>query len=465
MISLGHFSTNRELAAVLNRRGATVHGTRVPVTRWVLLFYVLAAVMISGDIVFVFSVPMTVRWAQLCLLFPISLALAKSRAALKVRWPLGFHWLLLWTLFMFAFVPNSSFPLFSAEYAGWLLFNVALVFATVQLFHLAELTALMRWYVLSFLGPALFGLLQFMAPVFGIPVPLTRQWWIPGVFARINGFSYEPSYFAMYLATGWVMSAYLLRHPVRWISRRLLKFCFLVEGAALMLSGARTAWLLFGVWFLQFPLRLAAKLLTGRVHVRSLRITLGGLTIAVLGALLVVRLIGVDNIAIVFRGTGLLGQDASWSFAQRANMLMDTFQAFWNSPLIGRSLGGVNVAVAELHGYKPETFEEASKLFTGLGAFLEVLAASGAVGVIPFLIYWSLLMWKPWVARTILPPNERSTMLALVVSLAMATVILQVNQNVLRPYLWFHVAILSAYYDAAVRSVRSLRLYPKCGSR
>lgn len=418
-------------------------------SRSLVLLCTLAAVFISGDIVFVFQIPMTVRWSQVLLLVVIILAVIRVVMTESCRWPLGYGWLLLWVGFIFVFIPNSDLPSFSMEYAAWLLFDAVLIFSVVQLPGGRDIEHLLSWYVLSFVPAALFGLFQFGAPFIGITPPLVRQWWIRGVVARINAFSYEPSYFAMYLSMGWIMSAYLLQHPVRWISKWLLRACFVIEGLALLLSGARTSWVLFVVWILQYPVKLLWHLAFGRLRMGVLRSTV----MACVAVGLVVSSaieIGGPNLSVIFRGMAVMGA-SSGSFDVRANTLVDTFRVFEDSPYLGRSLGGVNVAIAEQHGEMPGTFEEASKDFTGLSVFLEALAASGVVGFVPFMTYWAVLLWKPWRLTRSLPPDRRNTMIALIVSLMGSLLLLQINQNILRLYLWFHIAVLSALYHRESR--------------
>jgi hypothetical protein len=147
-------------------------------------------------------------------------------------------------------------------------------------------------------------------------------------------------------------------------------------------------------------------------------------------------------------GTGI-ADTAAHSVVQREDAAQDTFAVFLQHPLIGRSLGGVSSAIAELHGEKIHSFE-ASKEFEGMSVFAEALAASGLIGIIPFGWFLVTTVLKPWqLARA--SGHFYSTLLrALLRSLLFAWAILQLNQNVLRPYLWTHLAILATVYAAAL---------------
>ena len=64
----------------------------------------------------------------------------------------------------------------------------------------------MRAYLWSFVAVALYGLLQFFGPLLlHVTMPFTVQWIVHGRVARINAFSYEPSYYATYMFIGWAM--------------------------------------------------------------------------------------------------------------------------------------------------------------------------------------------------------------------------------------------------------------------
>ena len=80
--------------------------------------------------------------------------------------------------------------------------------------------------------------------------------------------------------------------------------------------------------------------------------------------------------------------------------------------------------------------------------FAEVLAASGAAGVVPFIIYIFVLIRQPLSLGRKSSTATRVVLSGLTWALCMELIILQFNQNVLRAYLWFHIGALSAAYCA-----------------
>jgi O-antigen ligase len=119
---------------------------------------------------------------------------------------------------------------------------------------------------------------------------------------------------------------------------------------------------------------------------------------------------------------------------------------FQNSPLIGYSLGGIAPAIAQLHGVTDLDFESV-KEFEGNSIFVEVLAASGIFGFIPFFLFVWSIVWKPLALSKKLLSEQSKILVALSLSLIFEFVILQFNQVILRPYLWMHIAVLAACYS------------------
>jgi hypothetical protein len=107
-------------------------------------------------------------------------------------------------------------------------------------------------------------------------------------------------------------------------------------------------------------------------------------------------------------------------------------------------------AIAENEGSTIRSFEEA-KVVEGMSVFAEVLAASGIIGFIPFVCFLVATIRKPLRLARVAPPFYSSLLRGLVRSLIFALAILQFNQNVLRTYLWAHLAILATVFAATLR--------------
>src|SRR5207237_10664248 len=116
---------------------------------------------------------------------------------------------------------------------------------------------------------------------------------------------------------------------------------------------------------------------------------------------------------------------------------------FAQMQLIGVSLGGVAPAIGKMR-YVSVIDQESAKLNEGQCTTAEVLAASGIVGFVPYILYMLILGFKP-IRRA--PAGEIGKLLrGLGWSFVFLMIILQFNQTILRLYLWFHIALLSSAY-------------------
>jgi hypothetical protein len=159
-----------------------------------------------------------------------------------------------------------------------------------------------------------------------------------------------------------------------------------------------------------------------------------------------------ETVTLLLGGTGLYGS-AAHSVLDRENSIVDTLTVFEQNPLLGRSLGGVSYAIGELHGQRIASFKE-SKLFEGMSVFSEALAASGVIGILPFILFLAVTIYKPLKLTKSTSPYYAVWLTALVRALIFEWAILQFNQNMLRPYLWVHLAILATVYASALKAPR-----------
>ncbi|NTV12467.1 MAG: O-antigen ligase family protein [Desulfobulbaceae bacterium] len=429
----------------------------MPVSSLVRAFLILAIFTTSFDIFLVFNLGFTFRIAQIFLVIPIGYVLFQTLQSPAVKWPLGFAPLLIWTFFMAIFIPNTDFPIRSIAYFLWLLFNAIMIFVVVQLIDdYRKALTIVRWYLYSYLFVAAFGIFQFISPRLGLGTPLIVQWWVIGSLPRVNGFSYEPSYFASYLIMGWVLTLYLLKHGATVISRKRLWLIAAIITLALILSSSRIGILTMVIWLVQYPLVLIWRVVRGYLNKNLLAIT-ASLTLAFWLLILTVNMLGAKEIQFLFAGIGIFGQ-AEHSITPRIDRLHDTLAIFFQSPVIGYSLGGVASAIGHYRGLEVTSLELA-KRNDGMSIFAEVIAASGIVGIIPFGIYIFNIILSPLrLAWKSSDKNLKIIMAGLSYALVIELIILQFNQNILRLYLWMHIAILSAVYSVGMKNSRKMAL-------
>jgi hypothetical protein len=419
------------------------------------IFCYLALLTISFDIFLVIPAGFNIRVSQLLLTAPMVVVLADGVRRGKIHVPLGTQWLVMWCLIVLAFIPNTTFLARSLGYGAWLVFNILMIFVFVRLFDTWDTCRrLITWYLITFALIAGFGLLQFALPLFGLPAPLVQQWWFPDTLARINGFSYEPSYFATYLIIGWIICASLLdsKETLSFFKRRNLLGVFLVLTVALLLCSSRMGWIIMAMWFVRYPLLFIKRMTSGWLNLRYLWRSIIICLVIWAGVVLVVDKIGSDKMLFLVEGIGLF-ETSPHSTTTRTSEFKDTLQLFLDSPFIGYSLGGIAPALGNERGVRVDSFELA-KENEGMSVFAETLAASGVLGFVPFVVYIGVLFVKPLkLASSATDPEKRAVVTSLVYALFFELLILQMNQNILRPYLWSHIAILSCTYRVVRKTV------------
>jgi hypothetical protein len=415
----------------------------------------------SFDIFLVFEAGGNYRFCQIITPVIILLALVKAARGARIT-VLGVVPLFIWLIVQIVFIPATAFWPKSVGYCLWLLLDIGLVYSYAHLFsdNTRSLVTILRWYAYSFPLVAGFGAIQFLLPLLGFRGPFVTQWWIPDVLARVNGFSYEPSYFATYLLIGFVFTGSLRRNRSSLLPTRTLLAIHWFTATGIVLSSSR-----MGISFMFIDIFLSqlrpwrsflADSLKFRIAIVKVRALVPSLlSIVFSGVIIAGSSLAIENnpaIALIFlSGTGI-SDTAAHSVLQREDALEETITVFLQHPLIGRSLGGVSVAIASLQGEKVQSFE-ASKDFEGMSVFAEALAASGVIGIIPFVCFLITTLRKPLRLARIASPFYSMLLRALLRSLLFAWAILQFNQNILRPYLWTHLAILAMVYAAARQSI------------
>ena len=207
----------------------------------------------------------------------------------------------------------------------------------------------------------------------------------------------------------------------------LKRKCFTIA-LVMLLSTARTGWLMMAIWFFITPWieDPNSSMFSGR---KLTRIILAVLVLfAAFMALIILHDLGIDFL----NGTGIAG---TANHSDRSRNWPVILGVFMDSPFIGYSLGGIDPVYAARAGKVYVTGQNG----VGGNVWLEALLASGVFGIIPFVIYFVRLLQKR-------SAFNDETFNALKWGLIFIMLALNLNQNILRVYFWWHIAILSACY-------------------
>lgn len=410
-------------------------------------FFAIASLMVSFDVFLVLDIGgFSIRMSQLLLMLPIVLFILHFLIRGECKAPLGYKSLVVWFVFLVLFIPHTTFIVRNISYVIWMLFNILLIFSSVQFINNdKKLLYVFKAYLYSYLFVGSFGISQFVLSVLGINPPLVTQFWPNGI-ARINGFSFEPSYFATYMIMGWVLFLYLKLTKTSIVSKRFLNIGFGIITVSLILSTSRMGILMLGLWVSGYVILFLKWIFKGRFHKPYFKIILsfGVVFCAVVWFILFDSSGKYD---FLLAGTGLKGT-ANHSVETRDSDLRDTLNVFFESPFIGYSLGGVAPAIGGMYGVNV-TDQVTVQKYEGMSVFLEVLAASGIIGFIPFILYILSIIIKPLKLAKLINKDSKDILMGFALSLIAILILLQFNQNISRLYLWFHIALLSSAYSVS----------------
>ena len=328
------------------------------------LIFVLAAFTVSFDILFVINIGPNLRITQFFFLILICYFLVSSISRKTLK-PLGYQPLIIWAFFIISFIPNSGYLPKGLGYGAWLILSIGMIFALVHIIpKIGDLKFFISWYIYSFVFVALFGLIQLSAGILGYgQYLLIKTWWIPGILPRINGFSYEPSFFASYLLIGWVMLSYLIKNKVYIFSSFQMKIFFAIISSALLLSGSRMVLIFIFIWFLQYPLFTFWRLMLLKSYKKDLKTAALGLTLIFITISSINYVIENNNpnnniLFSVTQGIGL-GGVSNHSVDTRLGGMKAVIEVFKQSPIIGYSLGGLSSAIGSNTALNVNNFSSA----------------------------------------------------------------------------------------------------------
>ena len=415
---------------------------------WLCLF---AALTSSFDIFLAFNVGFNFKASQICIVFSLAVLTPLVIKNKKIILPVGYKYLLAWTMLAVIFIPNTGFIQRNVGYTLWLFFNILTLLVFINTFTtISTAVSLYKRYLTCFVLIAIFGLLQLFLGFIGISPPLVEQWWIPGVFPRINGFSYEPSYFATYILMGWVMAMYLLERKTEIISYRFIVISVVLLSSALILCGSRIGWIFMAVWIFRYPCLFVFRISKRKINkFYSMAIALF-ILFFVVGIGIATTRFSSQELSILLSGTGVAGA-SDHSTSGRSDRANDTLNIALKNPIIGVGLGGVASEIAFEHGVEVNSVETA-KEWEGMNVLFEISAATGLFGVVAFLLFLSKNSLSIIKKIDAFPSQIRPIVISLIYALIFEFFALCLNQNILRIYFWVHLSVLGVFVSVFLKT-------------
>ena len=380
-----------------------------------------------------------IRFTQLIILPVILLYCFNTIITKKIVVPVGGKWILLFAILQFIFMFRSP-DLFNAiQYEYYLIFNILMVFSIAFfLNNYFSFEWLINIYIDSFFFVGGFGIVQFLLFPVGINLLVTQSWTFS--LARINGFSYEPSFYSTYMLMGFVICAYLVEKEEKSISHLPIKF--FIIAASLVLSSSRMGWLMIFCWIVYRIVVFIKASMVGVGKRKIIQFAFIMVLLLLFGGLLIYYIIkNPSKFSFLLSGLGIFGASAH-SANDRINGLVTCINIFKSSPFLGYSLGGVDPIICKYKGISYLSGDNGS----AMSIIGELLVSGGVVGTLIFAVYiFTLVFFESKKKRSELGN-------ALVYALFFELMILCMNQNILRPYVWMHIAILCCYYKQSNRN-------------
>ena len=340
----------------------------------------------------------------------------------------------------------SPHPIRSFGYTGIYLFNFIFYFLLpLNLMQHLQPRKLLKIYMLSFLSLGLYAVSQVVFSLFGIYDPLATQ--RVGRMARAQAWTYEPSYYALYM-TAYVMfkNAWAIFRPRTSFS---LKENFKLLGINFFLLASTSTGLVFSypafcavsLW-MAFSHRI--RRLASDARKRILKF-IAFCSVCTAALACVFWELFVESFFKFF----YFGFMTHFSFYARWQGLVSACNVFLQNPFFGVGVGGVGPYIFKrisFYDTNPETLAELEAC-DPTTIFTEVLASVGMVGFLGFIVLAIVFYraFKRVIVNADISQQNKLQSIALFVSLIVLLIVLQFNQGLFRPCVWIHAGIVYGY--------------------
>lgn len=339
---------------------------------------------------------------------------------------------------------SALFGYFLAACAFFILlfvFNYLVFFVfPVNLFRVFEDSSwIIKLYFFSFIAVGCFATAQIIFSIFGVTLPGVTQH--ISAIKRGQGFSYEPSYYALY------MTPFAMFQTVKFFlqdkkERKLWK----VLGANILLLVSTST----GCLFSYIALVLCLGIFKVAKIIRNVSLTkIFWRSLAVLGAFFTsVWFVYPSLISSGFLKFFWHGVIYHWSFQDRWQGIVRYWNIFLDHPILGTGLGGATTYNAIKEGLSisstdPMILEQG----IAMNVTTEILGSLGLVGIFAFAcFFWTLgKNCRTTIRLKEMTPEERINVISFIISLCVMFFALQFSQSIMRPYVWLHVGISVGY--------------------
>jgi hypothetical protein len=433
-------STAESKAGLLRRKGLILPniGRIVPLL-FVFLYFLFSSAELLHMVISIFK-PKVSQVMAMVLLAYLCLSFRRITLPRSILYPS--IWIL---LSMLVSALLSAHPLRCCIYAGGYIFNFIFYFLIpINLFRFFDSKTILRVYFLAFSCLGFYAISQLVLSWLGIYDPLATQ--RIGTIARGQGWTYEPSYYALYM-TAYVMfrNALAIFGSEAFSLKKSVKLwginCFLLASTSTGIIFSYPVFFLVSLGMvLQRPIRRLASYARQRIF-KFIKIS------CVLGGIM--SWLFWEHFIISFYKFFYFGFTHG-SFVARWEGIVSCFRLFKEYPLFGVGVGGVGpylFAKNSWYDTTPVTLQEVES-FDPTNVFTEILASLGIVGLIGF-VWLSFIFYRSFrkVVSAQVSQSDKIVAIALFISLILVMFVLQFNQGLFRPYVWIHAGIVYGYLN------------------
>ena len=232
----------------------------------ILTFFLVVMMVVSSNDIISFFYGMTLKPGFVLIVLFSFFSIGMMSFSKSINWvdardiPI-IMWVFLCIVFCFCYGKSRNYV-----YTFSAIVYVGMALSAKSDFFLYKKNIVLSAFVNSGVFIALIGIVQFCLGVAGLgEYAFVRQWWYEGVIARVNGLSYEPSYYGL-VVTPYLVFSFLavdtsISHKV---GNKSINILFLLSTIALVISSSRVS-IVFAFIFLALLVLYKAKVFGKRV--------------------------------------------------------------------------------------------------------------------------------------------------------------------------------------------------------
>lgn len=421
---------------------------------------------------FVFALFLTSSWdvfgfikvygytLRICSAFCVVLMVVSLHGIIKkgeVFIPSGFYYLITCCVLNLLLISKNGVQQHELAHGLWFLFVTLLYLFLPNLVRPKASEILIALYFASITIMSILGIFQLLYYILFGGDFYIRQWIVFESFPRVSGLSYEPSYYAGYLLSGWALCFCIVIQRINF--SKLIWFVYFVTSCALITSSSKSALVIMAVFCLILGI---LSVLTRVFNLKKFSIAVFILLLCGFFYWSLFIIVGnrfehknevtsqPKTYNQFFQGTGLLGTK-SHSIDERLKAASEVLEVAKNNFLIGVSFGGIPYEIAKMRGVEVNNYED-FKSAQGDVVFIQVLAATGIFGLLLILSFFYKLSRNVASEKKFLQYTK-----PLVAGLLVSVFALQINENFFRFYFWAYVALVACLETRSQSSLIKLR--------